>query len=156
VLGFLGRYGDVPTNVGSGGGVQPIGVLKSAVSVRDAVDRINRAIVDLGYRHVSELIQMQRSLALEHRFTYLLGPIEIALRPRIVTRPQLGALQRYCAAMWADCLVLERMWLAGELDAYIDIEEDELEIARMQPWGGGPALFAADGLFGFGAESDAP
>ena len=28
---------------------------------------------------------------------------------------------------------------------------EELEIARMQPWQGGPAIFAADGLFGFGA-----
>jgi hypothetical protein len=37
------------------------------------------------------------------------------------------------------------------LDDYIDIEEEELEIARMQPWKGGPAIFAADGLFGFGA-----
>ena len=32
------------------------------------------------------------------------------------------------------------------------IEDEELEIARMQPWRGGPAIFAADGLFGFGAE----
>jgi hypothetical protein len=26
-----------------------------------------------------------------------------------------------------------------------------MEIARLQPWHGGPAIFAADGLFGFGA-----
>jgi hypothetical protein len=44
------------------------------------------------------------------------------------------------------------MWFDGELDAYIDIEAEELDIARMQPWRGGPAIFAADGLFGFGAQ----
>jgi len=37
-----------------------------------------------------------------------------------------------------------------------DIEEEELEIARLQPWHGGPAIFAADGLFGFGAQLEEP
>ena len=57
--------------------------------------------------------------------------------------------------MWADSLRLEEMWFAGELDDYIDIEDEELEIARLQPWKGGPAIFAADGLFGFGAPLEA-
>ena len=56
--------------------------------------------------------------------------------------------------MWDDCIKLEKMWFAGELDDYIDIEAEELEIARLQPWNGGPAIFAADGLFGFGAQLD--
>ncbi len=42
------------------------------------------------------------------------------------------------------------MWLAGELDETIRISEEELEIARMQPWRGGAAIFASDGLFNFG------
>ena len=58
--------------------------------------------------------------------------------------------------MWADSLTLEEMWHAGELDAYIDIEEEELAIARKQPWRGGPAIFAADGLFSFGAHPEEP
>ena len=152
VFGFLGRYGDIPTNVGSGGGVQPIGVLNSGSGVREAVDRINRAVLDLDYRHAAELQEMQNELALQKKFTYLLGPIKIALRPRLVTTDQLKALENYCFAMWEDCLTLEKMWLSGELNDYVDIEEEELEIARMQPWGGGEAIFAADGLFGFGAE----
>ena len=152
VFGFLGRYGNIPTNVGSGGGVQPIGVLNSGSNVREAVDRINRAVLSLNYRHVAELQDIQNALALQKKFTYLLGPIKIALRPRIVTTDQLKALENYCFAMWDDCLTLENMWLAGKLDEYIDIEEEELEIARMQPWAGGAAIFAADGLFGFGAE----
>ena len=151
VFGFLCRYGDVPTNVGSGGGVQPLALLKSPMTVKQAVDRINQVIMAMDYRHVTELQDIQKSLALKEKFTYLLGPIMIALRPRIITSGQLAALDTYCNAMWSDCLTLEKMWLAGDLDEYIDIEPEELEIARMQPWRGGPAIFAADGLFSFGA-----
>jgi hypothetical protein len=43
------------------------------------------------------------------------------------------------------------MWLAGELDTYVNIEEEELAIARMNPWGGSAAIIASDGLFNFGA-----
>jgi hypothetical protein len=46
------------------------------------------------------------------------------------------------------------MWLSGELDEIIKIEAEELEIARMHPWGGSPAIIASDGLFGFGAETE--
>jgi hypothetical protein len=43
------------------------------------------------------------------------------------------------------------MWLAGELDEFINIEEEELEIARLNPWGSSAAIIASDGLFDFGA-----
>ncbi len=151
VFGFLGRFGDVPTNVGSGGGVQPIGILHLGAGVREAVDRINKTVLEIPYEDLAQLLAMQEEMALAEKFTYLLGPIKIALRPRIVTSNQLKSLEAYCAAMWADSLILEKMWHAGELDDYIDIEEEELEIARMQPWRGSPAIFAADGLFSFGA-----
>lgn len=155
VFGFLGRFGDVPTNVGSGGGVQPVAILHGTSGVREAVERINRVLMDLSYSEMSELVDLQRELAVDARFTYLLGPIKIALRPRVVTTGQLAALEAYCTAMWEDCRVLEDMWQAGELDDFIDIEAEELEIARMQPWKGGPAVFAADGLFSFGAHPEA-
>lgn len=154
-FGFLCRYGDVPTNVGSGGGVQPLAVLKSKQTVGEAVVKINRAIASLRYSELKAVEDEQNALALKARFTYLLGPIKIALRPRIITAEQLRALDAYGRAMWNDSLKLEKMWQAGELDEYIDIEEEELEIARLQPWQGGPAIFAADGLFGFGAEPEA-
>jgi hypothetical protein len=83
-----------------------------------------------------------------------LGPIKIALRPRIITASQIDALARYGRQVWADCLIMEKMWLDGELDHMVQIEEAELEIARMQPWGGSPAIIASDGLFGFGAGTD--
>ena len=155
LFGFLGRFGDVPTNVGSGGGVQPLAFLKADMSVRDAVQKINESILSMDYNTLLEIEEMQKTMAREEKFTYLLGPIKIALRPRVITLNQLDALKSYCRAMWADCLTLEKMWRAGELDEYIDIEEQELEIARRQPWEGGPAIFASDGLFSFGAHPEA-
>jgi hypothetical protein len=137
--------------VGSGGGVQPLAILKSPMTVREAVEKINRAITAMKFSDLMEIEEKQKALALEHKFTYLLGPIKIALRPRIVTTEQLNDLQKYCTAMWTDSIKLEQMWFAGQLDEFIDIEDEELEIARLQPWEGGPAIFAADGLFGFGA-----
>ncbi|MGD9331996.1 MAG: hypothetical protein PVJ53_11835 [Desulfobacterales bacterium] len=154
IFGFLCRFGDVPTNVGSGGGVQPLAVLKSDLSVKDAVDRINDVLMDIGYADLAEVEALQQSLALEQKFTYLLGPIKIALRPRIVTTEQIEDLKRYGTAMWTDSRRLEDMWLAGKLDDYIDIEPEELAIARLQPWKGSPAIFAADGLFSFGAHPE--
>jgi len=151
VFGFLCRFGDVPTNVGSGGGVQPLAVLKSDISVKEAVDRINQSILNMGYQKLAEVEEIQKTLALKERFTYLLGPIKIALRPRIITLKQLDDLKKYSAGIWADSMMLEKMWLAGDLDEYIDIEPEELEIAKLQPWQGSSAIFAADGLFGFGA-----
>lgn len=129
-------------------------VLRSRMSVREAVNRINDAIVSMGYADVRQVVDLQEELALEHRFTYLLGPIRIALRPRIIAPGHLDALEHYGEAMWGDCLTLEKMWLAGELDEYVDMEEEELAISRSQKWGGGPAVFASDGLFSFGAHPE--
>lgn len=151
LFGFLGRFGQVPTNVGSGGGVQPLAVLRSDISVREAVDRINEAILGMEYGEVLGVVEMQKKMATEHDFTYLLGPIKIALRPRVITTRQLESLRDYCLDLWSDCLTLEKMWLSGELDDIVMIEEEELEIARLQPWGGSPAIIASDGLFDFGA-----
>jgi len=156
VFGFLCRYGNVPTNVGSGGGVQPLAILKSAMTVREAVERINDSIARMDYGDLLSIEEERNRMAMEEKFTYLLGPIRIALRPRIITAPQLTALELYSRAVWEDCILLEKMWIAGELENYIDIEEEELEIARLQPWRGGPAIFAADGLFGFGADVEEP
>lgn len=154
VFGFLGRYGGVPTNVGCGGGVQPLGILKSEMSVREAVNRINQAILEINYAETAEVLAMQREMALADKFTYLLGPIKIALRPRVLTLGQLEGLKSYCAAMWKDCLTLEKMWQEGALDGIVNLDEEELAIVRMQPWRGSPAIIASDGLFSFGAHRE--
>lgn len=151
LFGFLVRFGGVPTNVGSGGGVQPLAVLRSGITVREAVERINDAVMSISYGDLREVVFEQEKMALDERFTYLLGPIRMAIRPRIITQGHLASLARYCKCMWKDSQVLEGMWQAGALDEYVGIEEDELEIAAMQPWKGGPAVFASDGLFSFGA-----
>lgn len=151
LLGFLGRCGGVPTNVGSGGGMQPLGVLRSEMSIGEATKRINEAILNMGYGDVLEAVELQKKMAMEHHFTYLLGPIKIALRPRLITTDQMKALETYCAGIWSDCLTLEKMWLSGTLNIIVNIEPEELEIIQSQPWRGGPAIFASDGLFSFGA-----
>jgi hypothetical protein len=156
MFGFLGRYGGVPTNVGSGGGVQPLALLTGAMPVREAAARINDAIMGMDYGAVAEAVALQRRLARERRFTYLLGPIKIALRPRLITAGQIAALTRYGGALWRDCRLLERMWRAGELDGMVRIEAEELAIARSQPWEGGAAIIAADGLLSFGAHPEGP
>jgi hypothetical protein len=151
LLGFVGRFGGVPTNVGSGGGFQPLAVLRSDVSVRDAVNRINDAIMNMDAGDLLQVVEERDKMALDCEFTYLLGPVRIALRPRLITSAQIAALRRYGQKLWDDCLTLEKMWLAGELDEFVNIEEEELEIARMNPWGGSAAIIASDGLFDFGA-----
>lgn len=151
LLGFVCRFGSIPTNVGSGGGFQPLAVLRSEMSVRDAVDRINDAILSIEEGDLLRVVDMQNKMAMDHKFTYLLGPVKIALRPRVINLHQLKALERYSLKLWSDCLALEKMWLTGELDEIVKIEEEELEIARLHPWGGSPAIIASDGLFGFGA-----
>jgi hypothetical protein len=151
LFGFLGRYGGVPTNVGSGGGVQPLAVLRSEMSVGEATERINHAILSMDYGNVLEALEHQEKMALEQQFTYLLGPIKIALRPRLITDGQMNALENYCRAIWTDCLTMEKMWLSDELNVIVNIDPEELEIVRSQPWGGEPAIFASDGLFSFGA-----
>ncbi len=150
LFGFLGRYGGVPTNVGSGGGVQPLAILQSDMSVFEAVNRINEAILNTEYDELIQVVELQKKMAIEHSFTYLLGPIKMALRPRVLTTNQLEILKSYCTDLWLDCLTLEKMWLADELNDIVKIEQEELAIARLQPWGGSPAIIASDGLFNFG------
>ncbi len=65
---------------------------------------------------------------------------------------QIEALKTYGSRLWLDCLTLEKLWLAGELEDLIKMEQEELEIANLQPWSGTPAIIASDGLFSFGAD----
>jgi hypothetical protein len=153
MLGFVGRYGGVPTNVGSGGGFQPLAVLNSDISVQHAVHRINEIFMGLDAGDLEQVIEEQKQMALDFDFTYLLGPVKIALRPRVITTGQIDALKRYGRKMWEDCLKLEQMWLRGELDDLIRIEAEELEIARTNPWNGSAAIIASDGLFNFGTKT---
>ena len=117
------------------------------------MDRINDTIMSLDTGDLLQVVAERDKMALDCEFTYLLGPVRIALRPRLITSEQIAALRRYGQKLWDDCLTLEKMWLAGELDDFINIEEEELEIARMNPWGGSAAIIASDGLFDFGAGS---
>lgn len=154
IFGFLGRYGGVPTNVGSGGGVQPMAVVPADIPIKQLASAINQAVLKCPPSRLREIVGLQQEMALDRCFTYLLGPIPIALRPRLVTRDQLAALEDYGRKVWEDCCTLEKMWLGGHLDQMIDIEPDELDIARLDPWHGSPAVIASDGLFSFGAHPE--
>ncbi len=154
LIGFVGRFGGVPTNVGSGGGVQSIAVLRGSMPVGDATRRINEAIYNLGTERVGEIREWTNRLAVEHGLTYLLGPIMTALRPRLVTPEQLEALGEYSRNLWEDCKILEEAWRNGEITGMLDEKEEAREVFRLQPWQGRPALIASDGLFGFGAQLD--
>jgi len=149
--GFLCRFGGVPTNVGSGGGVQPMAVVKESADIWKLTERINDSLYKSGYDFVSGIAAYQDQLALKNHFTYLLGPIKIALRPRLIKNSQMKALEKYCRGVWKDCLVLEKLWMTGKLGIRMDIDPEEMAIIRFQPWKGSDAIFASDGLFSFGA-----
>jgi hypothetical protein len=151
LIGFLARFGGIPTNVGAGGGNQSIALLKAEISVKEAVNRVNDAIMGLGFDTVMEIQQEADRKGMELGHTYLNGPTPTTLRPRIITARQLTELRDYSTCLWHDLLKLEALWRAGELDHVVQMSPPEAVLARAQPWRGSPALVASDGLFSFGA-----
>jgi hypothetical protein len=149
LIGFVTRFGGIPTNVGSGGGVQSTAILRSNIPLGEAVKIINRAILDLGFEFLWELQQQLDKKSIEMGNVYLLGPIANTLRPRIITSAHIEQLKEYAKNLWHDVLTLEGLWLQGRLSRYVQITPEEEAIARMAPWQGKPALIASDGLFGF-------
>jgi len=150
--GFLARFGSVPTNVGSGGGIQPIAILRSDMRPGEAVAKINRALLNLGFDGYMQIQDEINRMALEMGFTYLLGPIMVIPRPRLLTMDHLTELKRYASNLWQDAVKLEDNWRKGQLDEVLNIGEAEKELAMGQPWRGSPALMVSDGLFSFGAD----
>ncbi len=152
--GFLARFGDVPTNVGSGGGIQPLAILKSGIDYRTAVDRINEALTKIGFAAYSQIQEEIHKEAVRLGFTYLLGPIKIILRARILTETHMEELSRYSVNLWNDSVKLENFWREGRLEPVVRIGNVERDLAMSQPWNGGPALMVSDGLFSFGAHPE--
>ena len=150
--GFLARFGGVPTNVGAGGGLQPLAVLQDDSTPENAVNKINQALLRLGYQAYVQIQEEINQKAIAMGFTYLLGPIKILLRPRILTLAHLKDIRQYAFNLWQDAVELEQQWRRGQLDDVIQIDEREKELALSQPWRGSPALMVSDGLFSFGAE----
>ena len=150
--GFLARFGGVPTNVGSGGGIQPLAILNSNMSQRAAVDEINQSLLKLGFETFMQIQNEVKQKAIEMGFTYLLGPIMTALRPRLLTREHMAELREYAYNLWRDAVKLEELWRAGQLDDVVQVGAEEKELAMIQPWRGSPALMVSDGLFSLGAD----
>ncbi len=140
--------------MGSGGGIQSTAILRSPLSLEQAIERINKAILDLGFDFIWELQQELDRISIEMGNVYLLGPIMCTLRPRIITAAHISQLKEYAKNLWNDALTLEKLWLEGKLTQYVQISSDEQAIAQLAPWQGRPALIAADGLFGFEGSLD--
>jgi len=119
---------------------------------RVAVDKFNEALLKLGYQAFVQIQNEVNQKAIEMGFTYLLGPIMISLRPRLLTRDHITELRQYAQNLWQDALKLEEIWREGRLDHLVQIGEEEKELALEQPWRGSPALMVSDGLFSFGAD----
>jgi hypothetical protein len=151
LVGFCARFGGVPTNVGSGGGVQAVALLSGSSDVGEATKRINESILSIGYEEAKKIFDEVNSRAVEMGFTYLLGPIRTALRPRVVNHSQIAALGTYAKNLWDDSVVIETAWRNGELEEIVEISEGVRALSLQQPWEGIPALIASDGLFSFGA-----
>jgi len=150
--GFLARFGGVPTNVGSGGGIQPLAILNSNMSQRVAVDKINQSLLKLGFEAFMQIQSEVKQKAIELGFTYLLGPIMVTLRPRILTMEHMAELKEYAHNLWRDAVKLEKLWRAGQLDDVVQLGAEERALAMNQPWRGTPALMVSDGLFSLGAD----
>ena len=119
---------------------------------RAAVDKINHALYQLGYQAFVQIQNEVNRKAIEMGFTYLLGPIMIMLRPRLLTVDHITDLRHYAHNLWHDAINLEELWRAGKLDDVVKVAEEEKELALNQPWLGSPALMVSDGLFSFGAD----
>jgi hypothetical protein len=150
LIGFVGRYGGIPTNVGSGGGVQALALIKSDHSAETATKSYNQAVLGLSFEDASRIRSGIDERATALKFTYINGPIPIALRPRMITAQQISALQEYGENLYKDTLILEKMWLQGEFSDLIKLSKRDEEIIRLQPRADDtPAMMASDGLFNF-------
>lgn len=149
LIGFLGRFGGIPTNVGSGGGTQSFALLHSDLSLKQADDLFNRAFQTLPSRLFLEVQEEVRQRSLKLGFTYLLGPIPTSLKPRMLKAEQIEGLKTYARHLWKDAQTLEKLWRQGKLEEVAPITSEEKALARMAPWEGRPALLVSDGLYNF-------
>jgi hypothetical protein len=154
LIGFLGRFGGIPTNVGAGGGTQALAMLPGTTSAGEVAAQINAAICRAKYSILEEIRQEVNEQAVAMGHTYLLGPIMTAWRPRLLNEAQAQRLRVYCENLWTDSVRLTDWWRAGNLDEFVHITPEEEAIARVAPWTGQPALMASDGLFSFGCHPE--
>ncbi|HEX9883923.1 MAG TPA: hypothetical protein VGA79_08150 [Desulfobaccales bacterium] len=151
LIGFLGRFGGIPTNVGSGGGTQAFALVFSDLTLEEADQRFNRALEALPYGVFREVEEEVKQRSLELGFTYLLGPIPTSLKPRMLKPEHLGGLSFYARRLWQDAQTLEKLWQQLHLEEVASISPQEKELALLAPWEGRPALMVSDGLYNFRA-----
>jgi hypothetical protein len=150
LLGFVCRYGGIPTNVGMGGGTQALALVED--SAGEAARSLLEAVEKMKCSDFEEMSEEVKQTAILYGLTYLKGPMPQAMRPRIISFKQLVALEKYAVNLWHDCAKLEQWWRRGELDEFLSLPGEDNDLARLQPWGGTPAVLASDGLYSFGAD----
>lgn len=149
LIGFLGRFGGIPTNVGSGGGTQSFALLKSDLTLQEADNLFNRALEKLPPRLFLEVQEEVHRVSVDLGFTYLPGPIPTSLKPRMLKWQHLAGLKHYARRLWRDAQTLEKLWRHGKLEDVAPITPEEKALARLAPWEGRPALMVSDGLYNF-------
>ncbi len=152
LMGMVSRFGGIPTNVGSGGGNNALALVPPEMTVKEAVETINRAILEAPPALIQEMKEEMEAEALKMGHTYLLGPIKSTLRPRLLHPNPLEYLHIYAQNLWRDCVQLEALWREGKLDHVVKLTPREKELALLQPWSGSAGIVASDGLMGFGAQ----
>ncbi|HUU28576.1 MAG TPA: hypothetical protein VM123_12265 [archaeon] len=150
LIGFVGRWGGIPTNVGSGGGTQAVAIVNGDPG--EAARRVCEAMERMPASEFDQLREEVGQKALSAGLRYLKGPIPQAMRPRIISLGQLAALEIFARDLWQDCVKIEKWWREGLLDEFLHLPEEEKTIAGRQAWNGSPALVASDGLYSFGAD----
>lgn len=150
LAGFLARNGGIPTNVGSGGGVQTLAIIKSRHTPKEATELLNTTIAELTFDQATEIRKIIDDGAIAREFVYINGPIPINLRPRLISEEQVKALESYALNLYQDTLFLEKEWSKGNLNHILSLTEEEKTIANLQlRTPDTPAMMASDGLFGF-------
>ena len=150
LVGFVCRYGGIPTNVGMGGGTQAVALVNG--SAGEAARLVLEAVERMSASQFKELSEEVKQTAVSYGLTYLKGPMPQAMRPRIINFEQLAALEKYATVLWRDCVKLEKWWRQGKLDEFLTLPDEDKRIAGLQPWNGTPAILASDGLYSFGAD----
>ena len=79
----------------------------TTVEKRELIDRINEALIKLGYNPFLEIRREIDQKAVEMGFTYLPGPIPLMLRPRLLTMHHMAELREYAKNLWQDAVRLE-------------------------------------------------
>ena len=77
LIGFVTRFGGIPTNVGSGGGVQCTAILRDRMPYNQAVRTINEAILHLGFDFIPDIAVFSKGMSNGFPMASVIGSLHI-------------------------------------------------------------------------------